>query len=77
MFVTEIVGRVSTRTNPPFRPPLTANVAREDLHLLMKMCWNENPDERPEFWEIRKLLKKLHGRKYGSMFFFFLTTVYS
>ncbi|PFX31871.1 Atrial natriuretic peptide receptor 1 [Stylophora pistillata] len=61
--VEEIVGRVLASTNPPFRPPLTANVAKEDLHLLMKMCWNENPEERPEFWEIRKLLKKIHGRR--------------
>ncbi|KAJ7340164.1 hypothetical protein OS493_002892 [Desmophyllum pertusum] len=59
----EIIGRVLAGTSPPFRPPLPANVANEDLHLVMKMCWKEIPEERPDFWEIRKLLKKLHGGK--------------
>jgi len=59
----EIVGRVSAGTIPHFRPPLTTNVANDDLHLVMKMCWREIPEERPDFWEIRKLLKKLHGGK--------------
>ncbi|KAL9957062.1 hypothetical protein ACROYT_G038652 [Oculina patagonica] len=59
----EIVGRVLAGTSPPFRPPLPANVVNKDLHLLMKMCWKEIPEDRPDFWEIRKLLKNLHGRK--------------
>lgn len=59
----EIIGRVSAGTTPPFRPPLPTNVANDDLHLVMRMCWREIPEERPDFWEIRKLLKKVHGRK--------------
>ena len=62
-FALEIVGRVSAGTNPPFRPPLPANMPSEDLHILMKTCWKEDPEDRLDFSEIRKLLKKLHGRK--------------
>jgi len=63
VFLPEIVGRVLAGTIPHFRPPLPINVANDDLHLVMKMCWREIPEERPDFWEIRKLLKKLHGGK--------------
>jgi len=59
----EILGRVLAGTRPPFRPPLPTNVANDDLQLVMRMCWREIPEERPDFWEIRKLLKKLHGGK--------------
>lgn len=59
----EIVGRVLAGTNPLFRPPLSANMPYEDLHIVMKMCWKEIPDDRPDFSELRKLLKKLHGGK--------------
>lgn len=59
----EIVGRVLAGTNPLFRPPLPANMPYEDLHIVMKMCWKEIPDDRPDFSELRKLLKKLHGGK--------------
>jgi len=59
----EIIGRVLAGTSPPFRPPLPVNMPNEDLHTLVKMCWKEIPEERPDFSEIRKLLKKLHGGK--------------
>ncbi|XP_068673854.1 atrial natriuretic peptide receptor 2-like isoform X2 [Montipora foliosa] len=59
----EIVGRVLAGSNPPFRPPLTVNTANENLQMVMKMCWKETPEDRPDFWEIRKLLKKLYGGK--------------
>ena len=62
-FIVEIIGRVVAGTNPPFRPPLTANVTNEDLHFIMKLCWKEDPEDRPDFLEIRKMLRKLHGRK--------------
>ncbi|XP_015779320.1 PREDICTED: atrial natriuretic peptide receptor 2-like [Acropora digitifera] len=59
----EIVGRVSEGSVPPFRPPLPANTSNKDLQMVMKICWKEASEDRPDFWEIRKLLKKLHGGK--------------
>ncbi|KAK2571568.1 Atrial natriuretic peptide receptor 2 [Acropora cervicornis] len=31
--------------------------------MVMKICWKEASEDRPDFWEIKKLLKKLHGGK--------------
>ncbi|XP_074638228.1 atrial natriuretic peptide receptor 2-like isoform X3 [Acropora palmata] len=59
----EIVGRVSEGSVPPFRPPLPANTSNKDLQMVMKICWKEASEDRPDFWEIKKLLKKLHGGK--------------
>ena len=50
------------RENPPFRPKLS-NVAKEaEVPGLIKMtekCWNEEPEARPEFEDIKRLIRKM------------------
>eukprot|EP00794_Sanderia_malayensis_P016937 gene16937-18644_t len=59
----EIVKRVSRHEDPPFRPLVTSDIGRQLYQDLMKMCWNEDPAERPRFHDIMNCLKKINGGK--------------
>ena len=41
--------------NPPFRPQLPKDLDTE-IELLMKQCWNEDPEIRPTFDNIKNHL---------------------
>uniref|UniRef100_A0A8D3A295 Guanylate cyclase n=1 Tax=Scophthalmus maximus TaxID=52904 RepID=A0A8D3A295_SCOMX len=41
----------------PLRPVLSEQLCEENINLLLKACWNENPDHRPPFGSIRRQLK--------------------
>jgi hypothetical protein len=45
-----------TRGN--LRPPLDS-VRNEEMAALMKRCWDQDPDVRPEFTEIVDILKRI------------------
>ncbi|EDO34267.1 predicted protein [Nematostella vectensis] len=56
----EIVRRVQNVEFPPFRPTVPVLIAGvEELRELMKQCWDENPDMRPDFNEIKKIMNKI------------------
>ncbi|XP_020901343.1 atrial natriuretic peptide receptor 1 isoform X2 [Exaiptasia diaphana] len=56
----EIVRRVQNTEFPPFRPTVPVLIAGvEELRELMKQCWQEEPDLRPDFTEIRKIMNKI------------------
>ncbi|XP_031575271.1 atrial natriuretic peptide receptor 1-like isoform X2 [Actinia tenebrosa] len=56
----EIVRRVQNAEFPPFRPTVPVLIAGvEELRELMKQCWQEDPDLRPDFNEIRKIMNKI------------------
>lgn len=45
---------------PHFRPTVTNLIGGvEELRELMKHCWEESPDDRPEFHEIKKTMHKV------------------
>ena len=58
--------KVKSRTGGIFRPylgPIEAeNICMNELELkVMEMCWNEDPNERPEsFSHIKKILIQIH-----------------
>ncbi|XP_032357621.1 guanylate cyclase 2G [Etheostoma spectabile] len=39
------------------RPALSEELCDENINILLKACWNENPDHRPPFAAIRRQLK--------------------
>ena len=61
----EIIERVKEGEVPPYRPIVTQFITEVgELHDLMKLCWAEDPDKRPDFHEIKKIVFKslsIHG----------------
>ena len=60
----EIVDKVQSGEIPPFRPTVSELITKvEELRELMKQCWVENPELRPDFQEIRKIVNKMLTNK--------------
>ena len=60
----EIVNKVQSGELPPFRPTVSELITKvEELRELMKQCWVENPDLRPDFQEIKKIVNKILTNK--------------
>jgi len=56
----EIVNRVQNGEFPPFRPTVSELITGvEELRELMKQCWEESSDLRPDFHEIKKIMNKI------------------
>lgn len=56
----EIVSRVQIGEFPPFRPTVSELITGvEEIRELMKQCWEESPDLRPDFHEIKKIVNKI------------------
>ncbi|XP_078348931.1 atrial natriuretic peptide receptor 1-like isoform X2 [Oculina patagonica] len=56
----EIVSRVQNGEFPPFRPTVSELITGvEEIRELMKECWEESPDMRPDFHEIKKIVNKI------------------
>lgn len=56
----EIVNRVQNGEFPPFRPTVSELITGvEEMRELMKQCWEESPDLRPDFHEIKKIMNKI------------------
>ncbi|XP_068115012.1 guanylate cyclase 2G-like [Hyperolius riggenbachi] len=41
----------------PMRPSLSAEKCNERIIIMLKMCWDENPDRRPSFTSIKRSLR--------------------
>ncbi|XP_048242362.1 atrial natriuretic peptide receptor 1-like [Haliotis rufescens] len=59
----DIVERVASHDNPPFRPKVNQAFGPKGVHELMHHCWVENPEDRPNFDAIAKTLRTLQGSK--------------
>jgi len=60
--IIEIVQRVMMRENPPFRPKFSSIVKQSDLPGLKQItekCWNEQPEARPEFEDLKRQIRKM------------------
>ncbi|XP_031556269.1 atrial natriuretic peptide receptor 2-like isoform X2 [Actinia tenebrosa] len=56
----EIIHRVKEREYPPFRPIVTKLIGGvEELRELMTQCWEEEPETRPDFPDIKKIMHRL------------------
>ncbi|XP_075973555.1 guanylyl cyclase at 32E [Anticarsia gemmatalis] len=59
---TEIIGRVRHPIGGVlFRPPLGGLVARPAILAVLKACWSERPDRRPDLRLVRVRLKDMHA----------------
>ncbi|ESO95406.1 hypothetical protein LOTGIDRAFT_117064, partial [Lottia gigantea] len=58
----DVIFKVRKHTDPPYRPVIpTDHGLVEDALTLMVSCWDEDPQLRPDFRSIRKLLIDLNG----------------
>ncbi|GFU21411.1 atrial natriuretic peptide receptor 1 [Nephila pilipes] len=55
----DIIDRVRMGTTPPYRPEIAHDECPLDMLDLIKKCWDENPEARPNFSEIKHKLKKI------------------
>ena len=64
---TEIIQRVTIHENPPFRPKL-GNIGKEcevpGLIQMTEKCWNEQPEARPEFEDLKRQIRKMSVGRY-------------
>ncbi|CAH0719630.1 unnamed protein product, partial [Brenthis ino] len=59
---TEIIGRVRQPIGGVlFRPPLSGLAARPSVLVVLKSCWSERPDRRPDVRLVRLRLKDMHA----------------
>ena len=62
-----IVERIRDTHNAPFyRPEIPQEESagvHPDMLTLMKLCWEEEPSERPSFVEVTKILKTINQGK--------------
>jgi hypothetical protein len=63
--LTDLIGRVRNGETPPFRPILCDESAQDaSLVTLMKDCWDEDAERRPEFAAIKNRLNNVNKGKY-------------
>jgi len=56
----EIIKKVIEREIPPFRPTVVNLITGvEELRELMKSCWDEKPEARPDFHDIKKSMHRI------------------
>ncbi|PFX31878.1 Atrial natriuretic peptide receptor 1 [Stylophora pistillata] len=56
----EIIKRVTEAEIPPFRPTVVSLITGvEELRELMKSCWEEKPEARPDFYDIKKTMHRI------------------
>ncbi len=57
----EIMERVKAGTIQPYRPYIPPQVCSEEWRDLMTKSWKENPESRPSFVDILRIIKRING----------------
>lgn len=59
-YSSDIIKRVTECEIPPFRPTVINLISGvEELRELMKLCWEEKPEVRPDFHDIKKTMQRI------------------
>lgn len=61
----EIVEKVS-RPPPLIRPSVSMGAAPPEAVSVMRQCWSEAPDARPDFHRLHDIFRHMHKGRYGS-----------
>ncbi|XP_036936167.1 guanylate cyclase 2G [Acanthopagrus latus] len=51
----------------PLRPALCEHLCDENINVLLRACWSENPDHRPPFGSIRRQLREISPEGHGNI----------
>ncbi|XP_037079311.1 atrial natriuretic peptide receptor 1-like [Pollicipes pollicipes] len=57
--VSEILQWVRAGTTPPYRPDVSRDDCDDVLFEMMRLCWAENPSERPRSADLRRQLSRI------------------
>ena len=52
-----------TGKDPPYRPELVDDTCPQHMSNLIVKCWQESPEARPSFTEIKKMIKESNKNK--------------
>lgn len=50
----------SVKAGNLIRPTIEAGECNIEIGLLMKRCWHEDPNERPDFADIRQVMRRIN-----------------
>nr|XP_020635632.1 guanylate cyclase 2G-like [Pogona vitticeps] len=54
----EIIQRIKEANSPvPLRPTLSVEKCNENIVALLKACWDEHPERRPTFYDVKRALR--------------------
>lgn len=56
----EVLAKVRTNSEPPFRPKLPTCSKESPMVTVMTSCWSEAPEERPSFDDVKKEIKRMN-----------------
>ncbi|CAH1789610.1 unnamed protein product [Owenia fusiformis] len=56
----EIYKRIQSGSKPYFRPTMEDYECSDDLANLIKRCWSEDPIERPDFQQLKTIIRKIN-----------------
>nr|XP_042898097.1 atrial natriuretic peptide receptor 1-like isoform X2 [Parasteatoda tepidariorum] len=60
MTVAEILARIRVCESPPFRPVVPKETCSAALIMLMKRCWSEDADDRPDISQVKAEMRILN-----------------
>nr|CAB3264428.1 atrial natriuretic peptide receptor 1-like [Phallusia mammillata] len=63
----EILCKVRNGFRPHFRPLIDYSALGEDVCGLMQRCWQEDPNERPDFTQVKKIVEKFNKDNPGNL----------
>ncbi len=50
----------SVKSGSLLRPSIEAGECSMEIEQLMKRCWHEDPNERPDFTDIRQVMRRIN-----------------
>ena len=50
----------SVKSGSQLRPTIEPGECDADIGQLMKRCWHEDPNERPDFTDIRQVMRRIN-----------------
>ena len=59
-FLLNIAIVESVKSGSLLRPSIEAGEFNIEIGQLMKRCWNEDPNERPDFNDIQKVMRRIN-----------------
>lgn len=72
----EIIEKVK-KPPPLIRPSVSKGAAPPEAIHIMRQCWTEQPEMRPDFCQVHDLFRKLnHGRYLYSLLRFYINILY-
>ncbi|XP_023220693.1 atrial natriuretic peptide receptor 1-like isoform X1 [Centruroides sculpturatus] len=67
MDISDIIALVRSSDDPPFRPIISKGTCIKELQDLMQNCWADDPDNRPDFGQIKQDMRIINRGQNGEV----------